>query len=228
LILGWAGSAFAEPVELLQNQYKPLINTRAGRIEGCGVHFSAIISTLDSRLMNIQGSVNTAYVTGRYPGLMIKVAATEVKNGVVSVPKIHFAGMRIGAVDTQRMTSMTGENDRSILLLTDMQKTGDFFATFPASLHEGAWLSFSLDTQRGDYTFRLPPFAQSDADTLKQVNECDALGLQTLMNEIAKVQVSFPMQVGACSHVLGTEHVAAPTRAATCYSGILENGGQGA
>jgi hypothetical protein len=150
----------------------------------CGLHFSSVVTTLDGRPMNVQGSVNTAYSPGKVPGLLIKVNVTEVRNGSPIRHKVHFASMRVGQTDTRAMKAVPGEDGRSILLMTNMDETGEFFYTFPNQLPQGAWLSISLDPNRGDYTYRLPEFATNDFDTLKQISECDAVGLKGLMDEL--------------------------------------------
>ncbi len=182
MVMVTVSSASAESVNLIANDYKPLLNTKAGRIEMCGLHFSAVITTLDQRPMNVQGSINSSYAAGKYPGMLIKVSVTEARNRELLSRKIYLAHFRVGEVNTNLMQSATGEDGNSILLTTDMQKSGDFFSKFPDLFQEGAWVSISLDRSRGDYTFRLPPVR--DAETIKQVSECNAIGLKNLVNEL--------------------------------------------
>ena len=182
------GPAFAEAMNHLRNEYKPLINTRAGRLEMRGVHFSSVVTTLDQRPMNIQGSVNTAYLKDKVPALIIKVSVTEARNNTLIRRKVHFASLRIGQQDTSKMKPMPGEDGHSIMLATDMIQTGDLFLTFSQEFSKGAWVSISLDPNRSDYTFRLPPFKDGDADTLQQVSECEEIALNTLMKEMEAEQ----------------------------------------
>jgi hypothetical protein len=184
LYLSFGNVASAESVTLVQNEYMPLVGTKNGRVEMCGIHFSSVVMTLDQRPMGIQGSINTTYYKDRFPGLIIKIAIVEDKDGKLSRRKAFFTSFRVGLKDTKAMKSVPGEDGNSLLLITDMSQTGDFFSTFPNLFLTGAWVSFSLDPSKGDYTYRLPPIGKQDADTMKQLNECNVIGLDNAAKEL--------------------------------------------
>lgn len=144
-LIGLGGAAKAESINLLHNEYKPLVNTRAGRIEACGLHFASVITTLDQRPMAVQGSINTMYFEDKMPGLSIKVVVVEGRGGKLIRHKVHHASMRVGKLDTRAMKAVPGEDGKSLMLFTHMGETGEFFGTFPIAIESGAWLSFSLD-----------------------------------------------------------------------------------
>ena len=94
--------------------------------------------------MVLTGSINTSYYTGKVPGLLIKVVVSEERNGALTGRKVHFAALRVGQQDTRMMKAVPGEDENSLLLMTNMKETGDFFFTFPAAALQGAWLSLTL------------------------------------------------------------------------------------
>lgn len=189
-LIAWAGLIFApsvqaESVNLLASEYKPLINTKAGRIETCGVHFAAVVRTLDGRLLSIQGSTNSSFFKDKVPGLMIKVSASEVlnKNLDMAPRKIQFASFRVDQTDTLIMKGYPSEDGNSVLLITDAIQAGEFVVVFPELFYKGAWVSVSLDKAQSDYTFRLPAFGADDLDTMKQVADCNLVGINAFRRE---------------------------------------------
>jgi hypothetical protein len=189
-----ASPSSAESVDLLASEYKPLTTTKAGRVEMCGVHFSAVVRTLDKRILNIQGSVNSAYFAGKVPGFMIKVSTSEVLNNNLDITprKVQFASFRVGQTDTLAMQAHPGSDGNSMLLTTNLEQTGEFFFSFPELFYQGAWVSVSLDRNNTDYTFRLPAFGADDADTMQQAAECNLVGIAALKREIEAMPAAKP------------------------------------
>jgi hypothetical protein len=179
---------WAEAVNLLGSEYKPLVSTKSGEVELCGIHFAAVVSSLDKKLLSIQGSVNTAYFGGKIPAMMIKFSVNEViNNNAELVPRrVQFASLRVGQQNTLNLQSRQGDDGNSLLLLADINQVGEFVFTFPDEFYKGAWVSVSLDQNKSDYTFRLPAFGDADVDTVGQVAECNLLGIGRLKKELEK------------------------------------------
>jgi len=171
-------------VDILNVEYKPLINTTAGRIDMCGLHFSGIIRTLDSRLIGLQGSVNSSYAAGKVPGVLIKFSARELVSNQLVPRKVHYGGIRIGKISTKAMAAVPGDDGMSLLLITDMLKSPDIIGDFASMFPIGALVSVSLDPTKSDYAFHLPPFADKDISTIKELADCNNEGMSTLIKEI--------------------------------------------
>ena len=103
-VCSWHGHPFksaAEPVQVLETEYKPLITTRSGIPELCGFHFSTIVVRASGQLVNIQGSMNTSFYAGRVPASMIKVSAVQQGEGVLKRVAILDASIRLGPLYSQ-------------------------------------------------------------------------------------------------------------------------------
>jgi hypothetical protein len=162
------------------------VNTKAGRVDTCGYRFTSVVKTIDGRLLGVDGSINTSYFKDKVPGLLIKVFVAEIKSATPKPRKLHFALLRVGAVDTKSMKQLPTEDGNSYMFYTDMLQTDDFFLKFSELFPKGAWVSLSLDPTKGDYTYRLPAFASADADTLTEVAQCSSIGFDNLMSEMKK------------------------------------------
>ena len=64
-------------VNVLEATYKPLMQTRDGRIHNCGIHFSLAV-TANGRALGIQGSVNEFYFKNKTPSIAFKITVVEV------------------------------------------------------------------------------------------------------------------------------------------------------
>jgi hypothetical protein len=183
VLVFWGGAALAEPLNLHSNEYKPLVNTKAGKVDMCGVHFSSVVTTLKGIPLNIQGSVNATYYEGRVPAMIIKVSATGIgPDKRPYSPKIYGATMRVSQRDTRPMQAQPGEDGASILLMTDLTKEPDLVMEFPTSFITGAWLSLTLDRNMGDFTYQLPEFGDKGMkSTFVEFNQCNQIGLDNVM-----------------------------------------------
>jgi hypothetical protein len=181
-LTGTAGTAAtAEPVNLLKAEYKPLVDSKDGRVNSCALHFSAVIQTLAGAPLNVQGSVVNTFFRDQLPGLIIKVAAVGASNGNLLRHKVHSgSSFRVGQADTNRMRRSAGADGMSLLMHATVADDMDFVLSFPLHFMDGAWVSLSLDPNRSDYTFRLPAFEQTDAETFHQFDECTTKAMEEL------------------------------------------------
>ena len=174
-------AANAEPVNLLKAEYKPLVDSKDGRVNSCALHFSAVIQTLAGAPLNVQGSVVNTFFRDQLPGLIIKVAAVGASNGNLLRHKVHSgSSFRVGQADTNRMRRSAGADGMSLLMHATVADDMDFVLRFPLHFMDGAWVSLSLDPNRSDYTFRLPAFEQTDAETFHQFDECTTKAMEEL------------------------------------------------
>ena len=181
-LTGTAGTAAtAEPVNLLKAEYKPLVDSKGGRVDSCALHFSAVIQTLAGAPLNVQGSVVNTFFRDQLPGLIIKVAAVGASNGNLLRHKVHSgSSFRVGQADTNRMRRSAGADGMSLLMYATVADDMDFVLSFPLQFMKGAWVSLSLDPNRSDYTFRLPAFEQTDAETFHHFDECTTKAMEEL------------------------------------------------
>jgi hypothetical protein len=181
-------AANAEPVNLLKAEYKPLVDSKGGRVDSCALHFSAVIQqTLAGAPLNVQGSVVNTFFRDKIPGLAIKVAAVEARNGNLLRHKVHSgSSFRVGQTDTNRMRRSAGADGMSLLMYATVADDMDFVLSFPFLFMEGAWVSLSLDPNRSDYTFRLPAFEQTDAETFHQFYECTTKAMEELKRTVGQ------------------------------------------
>jgi hypothetical protein len=180
-------AANAEPVNLLKAEYKPLVDSKGGRVDSCALHFSAVIQTLAGAPLNVQGSVVNTFFRDKIPGLAIKVAAVEARNGNLLRHKVHSgSSFRVGQTDTNRMRRSAGADGMSLLMYATVADAMDFVLSFPLQFMKGSWVSLSLDPNRSDYTFRLPAFEQTDAETFHQFYECTTKAMEELKRTVGQ------------------------------------------
>ncbi|PCJ61512.1 MAG: hypothetical protein COA65_00700 [Rhodospirillaceae bacterium] len=67
-------------MDIIEATYRPLMQTKDGRIDGCGVHFN-IAATKDGRVFGIQGSVNEFYFKNKIPSIVFKLVVSEARQG---------------------------------------------------------------------------------------------------------------------------------------------------
>jgi hypothetical protein len=180
-------AANAEPVNLLKAEYKPLADSKGGRVDSCAIYFSTVIQTLAGAPLSVQGSVANTFFRDKIPGLAIKVTAVEARNGNLLRHKIHSgSSFRVGQTDTNRIQRSAGADGMSLLMYATVADDMDFVLSFPFLFMEGAWVSLSLDPNRSDYTFRLPAFEQADAETFHQFDECNKKAIEELKKTVGQ------------------------------------------
>jgi hypothetical protein len=174
----------AEAVDLMSNDYIPLIERSAGRVVLCGTDFSTVLDT-GEKVLSIHGVVFSTWHEGRAPGLAIQTTVSEVINRKLDMAKkrVRSFAFRVDAQDTRSLRAVRETDGKTLVLLTDASRS-DLVFTFPKLFRKGAWLSLSLDGEPADVTFRLPAFGQADRDTVEQVDRCNEEGLDTVKREM--------------------------------------------
>lgn len=183
LLLAWTSiQSAAEPVQVLETEYKPLITTRSGIPELCGFHFSTIVVRASGQLVNIQGSMNTSFYAGRVPASMIKVSAVQQEEGVLKRVAILDASIRLGTIDTRKYQKVRGEDGQSILLALGMLVDQPTFMHFAGYNGEALWVSLTLDRSQTDISFQLPEFDPKSRSIIKDLAECNLVALEQLQS----------------------------------------------
>lgn len=179
----FSGVASAGPVNLQDHNYQPLVYSRLGQIEACGIAFGALVTTLSGHPLAVNGSVLNTYWEGKSPALVVKVSVFESGEDTVVPLEVYHAALRVGQMDTSSMTSLEGD-DGAVLLYKTWNEDVDFVVNFPNIFPRGAWVSVSLDPDLGDYTFQLPPFGEQDIGTLEEVRQCNLKAIEVLEDSI--------------------------------------------
>ena len=154
--------AYSESLTVVHNEYMPLMETRDGEIESCGVHFSAVLQRMDGTPIGAQGSINTALFKGGVPSMMIKVTLVEPLNDEVAHVKLLNLTLRSAKVDTNEFTQVAGDDGYSRLLVTTLASTPQLMIDFNEALPEGLWVSASVIEGERDWSFRLPRMSETD------------------------------------------------------------------
>lgn len=167
--------AGAEPKHVLETEYRPLVYSKGGVVDSCGVHFSVITSDA----MLFQGSVNVWTVEGRLPAMLLKLAAVRAQSGAVTRLKVNGAWLKTATADTRTGGFNVYPSDDGM----------SFFAGSPElvklaplifEVAEGALLGASIDGEGSDHTMRMKPV--KEPSVVHQVGEC----LEELMADVSR------------------------------------------
>ncbi len=143
-------------VDVLDAAYKPLMQTKDGRIHNCGVHFSLAI-TIDNRAFGIQGSVNEFYFKNKTPSIAFKITAVEARQGKIVRHNLTSAFLRYQNFSTTSFYfNEPSPESGAWLAMTDMEKSPNLFARFILSLADKPWIGFNIGDGASDFTMQLP------------------------------------------------------------------------
>lgn len=183
-LLSAAARAQAEGLTLYRAEYEPTQISHDGRLDECGLTFSAVATAVDRRAFGIAGSMYGAYWPDKVPYLAAKVTIGEVRDGDIVPLRVLSATFRVGKMDTGPMRAFQSPDGHSLLLQADVVSQPELAAAFPERLTDGAWLSFSLGPHGSDYDVRLRPFGNEDKDTFDQYSQCSQIASERYVREL--------------------------------------------
>ena len=179
ILIGIPGPACAGgPLQILQQEFKPLVQTTLGRIDSCGVHFSAATQG-EGRLFSVQGSINVLFKDMRLPTVLVKISVVEVRNGQLSRQRLIHAHLRHQNLSTAEFWGANGDDGFSWLMAVRDEQAAVDAIKLAHKIFEGPWLSFNIGDGGSDYTFQLL-VAEQDNATITEFFECQSQGLKQL------------------------------------------------
>jgi hypothetical protein len=170
--------------QVLKVSYEPILQSKQGRIEGCGVHFTAVIQQ-EKRVFAVLGSLNQYYFKGKIPSLNVKILPQEYKNGKFILSKLSSAyirGQNFTTIDF--FFNQFSEETSAWLAMTTMEKNPELFATFINSLVDRPWIGFNLGNGNNDFSFQLPQ--PKEATLFEDVHKCSLQALDQFQRELPK------------------------------------------
>lgn len=171
-------------MDVLETEFKPLVHTKFGRIELCGVHFSLVLT--DGKIaFNVQGSVNQSFYKEKVPGFIFKMAVVGAKGGKLYQPTLRFAYMRSGNLSTDGFYGGNGEDGKSWLMYSDYLKGGEAPMELGYRIFKRPVMGFNLDYGGSDYSFEVPE-PSTKKDLLKSYLQCMEQGLEQFKAESQK------------------------------------------
>jgi hypothetical protein len=143
-------------VDVLEATYRPIIQTKNGRIFNCGIHFSLAI-TKNNRNFGVQGTLNEFYFIKKVPSIAFKVVVVEAQKGQLVRLKLKSAFLRHHNFSTTRFYfNQSSPESGAWLAMTDMTRSPNLFARFVSSLAEKPWVGFNIGDDTNDFTMQLP------------------------------------------------------------------------
>jgi hypothetical protein len=170
--------------QVLSISFDPIMQSKNGRIDNCGVHFKAAIQQGD-RMFAILGSFNEHYFKNQIPSISAKILAQEFRNGNFVLSRLSGAFVRGQDFSTADFHfNMLSEETGAWLAMTDMGKKPNLFPVFILSLAERPWVGFNLGDGGLDITFQLPK--PKEASLFKDVRTCSLQAIKQVQRELVK------------------------------------------
>ena len=155
---------------VLSVSYEPILQSKNGRINNCGVHFKAAIQQ-GGRMFAVRGSLNEHYFKGQVPSISSKILVDEFRNGKFVLSRLSSAFVRGNNFTTTDFSYNKLSNETGAwLAMTSMGKKPNLFSRFVSSLIERPWVGFNLGDSKLDITFQLP--TPKKVSLFKDVREC--------------------------------------------------------
>ncbi len=173
-------------VNVLKATYKPLMQSRNGRIENCGIHFS-LAGTANGKAIGVQGSLNEHYFENKMPSISFKIMAFEARQGQL-VPHQLTSGFLQGKdfTTTSFFFNTQSSETGSWLAMTDFSKRPNLFSRFILSLADRPWVGFNIGDGKLDFTMQLP--APKDRKIFNDLVLCSSQALGQFQKEIDKAK----------------------------------------
>jgi hypothetical protein len=183
LLLG-TGTAQADPVTLIENIYTPTMNSKGGRIDGCSLTWGAFVQDMRGGIHNVAGSVTKWFFEGKQPSVSVKVAVSRLVGNQWTPARPVFASIRSGKYDTRPLGQMDGDG-ASRLVFTSMDTHEEMVFNFADTfIANGAWVSYQLAQNEGDFTFQLPAFGPQDEKTQREFFTCYETAMGNFIREV--------------------------------------------
>jgi hypothetical protein len=168
--------------DVLSVEYDPIMQSKNGRINNCGIHFKVAIRK-DGRIFAVQGSVNELFFKGKIPLISSKIIVLELKNKKLSLSHLtsaYIQGQNFTTMDFNfnKLSSDTG----AWLAFTNIIKSPKLFTTFISSLYERPWVGFNLGDANIDFTFQLP--SPKKKSIMNDTRKCSLRAISNIQNEM--------------------------------------------
>ncbi len=173
-------------VDVLEAAYKPLMQTRDGRIHNCGVHFSLAV-TVNGRALGIQGSVNEFFFKNKMPSIAFKITVVEASQGQLVRHNLTSAFLRGQNFSTTNFffNEPSPENG-AWLAMTNMEKQPNLFSRFILSLADRPWIGFNIGDGLQDFTAQLP--TPKEQEVFKDSLSCSILAIKQFQKELKSLK----------------------------------------
>ncbi|WP_291207714.1 hypothetical protein [Hyphomonas sp.] len=106
--------AFAETATVMSVEYAPIIERADGRFVTCGIHYSAVVQSTE-RLLGVQGSWNSMYFPGHYPGMSMKAVAVQPGGETTQRVQMSAAQYKGNRFNTFSMSQEAGESSSRLI-----------------------------------------------------------------------------------------------------------------
>lgn len=170
------------PLQAVQVEYLPLIISEMGKVEYCGVHFTAVL-TDGVRNFGMQGSLNNSFLDNRLPALLLKMRVFEEINGEAADVRLRFSYVRVGELSTLGFMPLKADVPGAYFGFGESSKVEEYaFVFIDNFLTQGSQLGFN-NGDGGDFTFYLPP--STDITAGRSFAECSVQGIDQLKRSAA-------------------------------------------
>lgn len=167
--------AWAAPATVQSNRYIPSQN----HPELCTLEFETRLITAQQEVLTVEGSVNSAFLKGKAPGLMIKIFASKDQGGKQVPVKLTSASIQTGDLNTDALRKFVGESGTSVLMLGDALNHRELVLQFAARFLDGASVAVTFETATDAVTYQLPAVAAND-DIRQNQASCHLRALEAL------------------------------------------------
>lgn len=182
---GWAQSAHAEVLEVKDYEFAPLVETRKGRLESCGVSFDVLLDGPFTGEYYAQGSVNLIYHERQQPTYLWKIGLATLRNEAQPEPVI-IKGVYISSngASPSDVFHEQGENGHSWIFgwnaLSDDVNNETFFLS---SFGSGVRFAIDIGADARDLSFSLPGL-QSNISASDEYLRCSQEILLNYSNDL--------------------------------------------
>ncbi len=167
-------------LNVLTSDMKPLLQSDRGKIQMCGVHFSAALSG-SNELLALQGSANLSFYKGRLPAVAVKFLVVRGAHGQLIPQRLTHAFLMKGGLSTAAFPGLHGEDGNSWLAFNQPPHiTPEQMIKFIEAVFDNPFIGFNFGVGR-DYTFQLP--APESSKIYEDVMACVGAGLDQLIRE---------------------------------------------
>lgn len=181
--------AHPETATVVANEYRPLIVAKNGKIQSCGLHYSAMIQRPDGNVAGSQGSINMRYTTGYYPIFLTKVSFVVTSDSDVRPVSIQHLSLRAGKQDTSFMSQDQGDDGYSRLLAANVLDNPEAVGRLTDGFSDGAWVFVNIHGGSPDVAFKLPSMDSFEENAMyMEYLDCTSALVQRAIDEISSTE----------------------------------------
>jgi hypothetical protein len=190
-LIAVSSAAGASPATLDASEYNVSIGTEKGRVTTCGLTFDALIRTIERGPMFISGSINRTQYPGKWPAVLVKVVANDVKGEKPVPTPITFVSMMKGKLSTAKGVQHESDHPNTRISVVPVTADIDLFTEFTDFALGGPVVSFAVKGTDFDYAFPLPALDESNPkqkEIVSKFMECDAQLMSEIETELKAMQ----------------------------------------